>query len=237
MLLLIATAPARAAPPLLPLADASRLLSGLTLPPADAGGSSALSWAVGDPVGAPLENVTLRFEFYAFNAYPGNATAPLPGDGPQFAGAGVSSTESLGVVGLAGANGSLTVTVPDGAPAGTYAVRTQLTFTANGTGYRLASRGFFTEAQWGAATSTNGSSTLNVSRLNVSGVVPETALLVRPPAPTALWALLGVALVLAAAGGYYAWRAAGKSSSGASAPPPPSRAPKALGKRRKRAGD
>ena len=225
----------------LPLAAGSLLLSGLDSPPLFAGSSGQLQYRLGDPLGAPLTEVTLRLEFYAFNAYPGNATAALPTVSPEFSGGATGSTTTTlrwPSVGITGLNGSLPISVPAAAPAGTYAVRTELSFQENATTYHLASRGYFSNAQWAQATQgPNGSSTLNLTRLNVSGVLPETAVLVRPAAATALWGVLAISLVLAGAGGYYAFRAAAKSSSGARSPPPPNSAPKAFGKRRTKAGD
>jgi len=235
---------ARAAFPPLPLADDGRFVSGLTAPVLAPGSSGTVSLELSDPLGAAdLLDTSLSIGIYAFNAYPGNATQSVPAGAISLSASGRSGsnlTLSLGTV-VPGAPVAVQIAVASAssAPSGTYALRFQLEFMANGTSYLLDSRGEFTDAEWAAATAgPNGTSTLNLTTLGVSGIVPETGVLVQAnPFPTALAVILAASLILAAAGGYYAFRRAPRSRSGAATPDDPSQAPTALGKRRKSDGD
>lgn len=106
-------------------------------------------------------------------------------------------------------------------PVGAYSVRTALTFTAaNGTVYRLESRGWFTQALWEAATEEpNGSTVLDnhsLSILNVSGVVPETSIQVTSSAlDVALYVILAAVFILVGAGAYFYFARSAHSKSGA----------------------
>ncbi|MCI4326901.1 MAG: hypothetical protein L3K16_04610 [Thermoplasmata archaeon] len=225
-------------------------LSGLNFPTLAPGASGPVGFSVGDPLGVPMTSVVFTLGVYEFNAYPGNATGPVPAGGaPVFSGSGAGSSSSITISVGTLADGAATyaspgavdlfVAAPAGAPQGTYAVRTSLTFEANGTAYVLESRGFFSSAAWANATSPpDHVSTLNATRLGVSGVVPESAVLVRSnPYPVTLAVILGGAVVLAAVGGYWAVRRRPGSRSGASAGPPPSHADTAFGKSRTSDGD
>jgi hypothetical protein len=240
---------AAAAPPTLPVASWGGFLSGISLPTLSPGASGVVSFAVSDPLSVPIGNVELTFGIYAFNAYPGNATGPVPANGPDFSGPGTvgdgSATIAVGNHTPGGPSFTSPGTValgigaPSGAPEGTYAIRTSLSFLAGGTSYRLESRGFFTTAEWENATSPPGApSSLNVTRLGVAGVIPETAILVRSnPFPVVLAVVVSGAAVLAAVGGYWAVRRGPRSRSGATVGPPPSQAETALGNSRSSDGD
>lgn len=223
---------------------ASELVSGLSLPSTTPGSSSSLGFVVSDPFTPILYNLTLTFSVYSFNPAPGTGATGLPSPAPSFAGAaGRGTTLSLQYTALvAGGRWSAPVTlaVPSAAPLGTYSVEDSLSFTMNRTSYLLESRGFFSEGQWRSATVLpNGSPTLNLSRLAVSGVLPETALLVDNPAPVALalYGVLAFAILLAGAGAYLAARRPRSSSSGAVGPPREKAAPTALGSSRSSDGD
>ncbi|MCI4370907.1 MAG: hypothetical protein L3J81_06235, partial [Thermoplasmata archaeon] len=250
LVLLVVTLPATVAgPAVLPPATYIRFLSGLSIPTLAPGSSELFQFTVTNPLPATMTSVVLSFGVYAFNAYPGNATGPVPaGEAPTFSGTGAppSPTVSIaiGTLAVGGSYGSpgsvgLAVAAPAGAPQGTYAVRTSLTFSSGGSPYVLESRGYFSAAAWANATSApNAPSTLNASRLGVSGVIPESAVLVRSnPFPLALGVVLAGALVLAAVGGYWAVRRRPGPRSGASAAPPPSQADTALGNKRTSDGD
>jgi hypothetical protein len=245
--------PARASPSELPVADWGGFLAGIEVPTLAPGSSGVVAFTVADPLGVPMANVVLTLQLYAFNAYPGNATGPVPSPGAMLQGGtsggtdGPPSSVSVSVGNLSpggpgfSSPGSTTVLVvaQSSAPSGTYAIRTSLAFLAAGKPYLLESRGFFTAAEWENATSAPGTpSSLNATRLGVSGVLPETALLVRSnPFPVALAVVLVGALVLAAVGGYWAVRRGPRSRSGATAGPPPNQAETALGNKRSSDGD
>ena len=134
---------------------------------------------------------------------------------------------------------AITFEAPPGTPAGTFDLRCSVSFTEAGNAYLLESRGYFSNSAWASATEgPNGTSTLNVSRLGVSGIVPESAALVRPsPVAPWLYGILGASFVLAGVGGYLAWRRGPGSRSRKRAPPDPQRAASALGKSRTSEGD
>jgi hypothetical protein len=208
--------------PPLPIAFDARFLSNLTGADIAPGGQSALSFEVGDPSAfARMTAVTLTLEVYAFNAFPGNATSSIASAGTPVLLGPTSSGTSVNVslpplIPGEHEEGSVGVASATDTPAGTYAVRTALSFTANGTDYRLESRGWFTAGLWAAATELpNGSVTLNLTTLGVSGVTAETAILVSSSNWDWVLALiLGASLVLIGAGAFVYFRRGPKSSSG-----------------------
>ncbi len=243
-----ATPFAGASYPVLPASDGGELLSNLSAPVLDPGGSGPIGYELANPFAATMSSIRLEFGVYAFSAYPGNSTSPLPASGvPALAGpngTGSSVTVLIGALPPGGtypgpSGSELAVSAPSSAPSGTFSIRTALTFTEGGSVYRFESRGYFSTAQWENATLlTNRTSTLNLSRLGVSGVLPETAVLVEGPS-LAPWidAILGGSIVLAAVGGYVAWRRGPGSSSGARPAAPSQSAPRALGTSRTSDGD
>lgn len=242
---LLSGVPARGGYPPLPPATYSRFLEDLAVPVATPGTTVTLTGTLVDPAGfGALVGVNLTLGLYGFNAYPGNATGPLPSDGaPSFADATSGSTVVTVDFGSLAPGGSgpiaEPIVVPSGSPVGAYAVRTQLSFSENGTPYLLESRGYFSYAAWTNATvGPNGTTTINLTRLGVSGILPETAVpVVSDPFPWLLAGLAIAAIVCAAAGGYYASRRGPGSRSGAKVGADDTSAPSALGKSRKSDGD
>lgn len=207
----------------LPVGDDQTFLSSVNGADLSPGGSGSITFVVGDPsTFQPITEVGLTLDVYAFNAFPGNATSSLlTAAAPVLVTATTSSTTanlSLGPL-LPGTHeeGSVGVATAANTPTGTFAVRTQLNFVANGTSYRLESRGWFTASQWAAATQLpNGSLTLNLSALGVSGVTAETSVLVSSSNwDWALAVILGVSVVFVGAGAYVYFRRESKSRSGA----------------------
>ena len=216
--------PAQAAPyPVLPVGYGAALLSNLSGPDLAPGSSGTLSFEVGDPGSfSAITTVVLTLDVYAFNAFPGNATSTVASAGtPVLVTPTASSTVvnvSLGSLLPRGeVSGSVGVATSDSTPAGTYAVRTALSFTANGTDYRFESRGWFTASLWEAATQLpNGGLTVNLTVLGVSGVTPETAILVSSANwDWALGLILGASIVLVGAGAFVYFRRESKSKAGA----------------------
>jgi hypothetical protein len=232
--------------PLLPLGDDAHFLEDLSAPTLSPGSSGTITFEVFDPLTTPLSSASVSLGLYAFNAYPGNATGPVPSDGtPLLSTPGTSATSVTLLVPSLDPGTSepfqVTFSAPSGALQGTYAVRTSMTFSANATIYRLESRGFFSTAQWEAATtSANGSSTLDLAVLGVSGVVPETSVLVLAQGTNlsyVLYPILAIAIGLAALGGYLSVRGGPGSRSGARASRDPQSAPRAFGNKRTNEGD
>ncbi len=217
----IGSAAASGYPPL-PIADDRGFLGNLSAPTLAPGSSGTLTFSVGDPLAAPLVGAVLTLEVYAFNGFPGNATDFVPVAGAPVLVTPTTSgpTANVSLGGIAPhsvARGSVQVATSATTPNGAFAVRTALQFSANGTAYRLASRGWFSAAVWANATELpNGSVTVNLTRLGVSGVLPETAVVVA--SSTFEWvlaALLAGAVVLVAAGAFVYFRRGPGATSGA----------------------
>ncbi len=225
-LLLGAAPPVRASgyPPLPGgLGQDRELLDNLSAPSIVPGGSGQIAFQVTAPAASvgPLVGVVVEFAVYAFNGYPGTGSAPLPvGQAPVLSNATTSAEDvrvGLGTLSPgASDSGSVGFATSGGTPAGTYAVRTAVSFTENGTAYRLDSRGWFNASVWAQATVLpNGSATLNLSVLGVSGVVAETGIVVSPSGfTTALFAVAAAGVVLVGAGAWVYFRRTPGSRSG-----------------------
>ncbi|MCI4351671.1 MAG: hypothetical protein L3K15_09210 [Thermoplasmata archaeon] len=250
-LVLVALTPSEVAAspyPVLPLAVSNAFVSNLTVPVLGPGASGSLTWTLHDPLGSRLDQVVVVFQVYAFNAYPGNATSSAgAGPAPELSNGngsfGAVATFAIGAMAARSQQtGATPVIVPGSTALGDYAVRCSLRFSVNATGYYLASRGFFTASAWSYATNganaPTGLPTLNVSRLNVSGVVPETAVAVLASSANVwIYALLGGAIVAAGVGGFYTVRRGPGSSAGARNSREPSNAESAFGNSRTNDGD
>ncbi len=209
--LLVAAGGARGAQPNayppLPIGLDRQFLGNLSAPSLTPGQSGSVTFTVSNPLSATLVGAVLTLSIYAFNAFPGNATSTVPVAGAPIL---TTSTTSGAYANLSLGNllshthtaGSVGVATSSTTPAGTFAIRTALAFTENGTAYELESRGWFTAAQWAAATELpNGSVTLNLSALGVSGVTAETAVLVTSTGlEWAIYAIAAVGIVLVGVG-------------------------------------
>ncbi len=223
LVLVAAAGGALAAPyPALPIASDRGFLGNLTAPTLAPGAGGSISFTVGDPLAAPIDGTVLTLGVYAFNGFPGNATATGSVAGtPILSNASASSTVVSVAVGTVAPGGvyraSVGVATSGTTPSGAFAVRTALSFRSNGTAYQLESRGWFNATTWAAATQLpNGSATLNLSVLGVSGVTPETAIVVAASTfPTVLTAILVVAAIFVGAGAVVYFRRGPGSSSGA----------------------
>lgn len=209
--------------PPLPLAYDGTFLSSIGAPDLTPGNSGTLTFHVADPATfTVITAVALTLQIYAFNAFPGNATSFLATAGTPVLVTPTSSgtTANLSLAPLLPndhEDGSVGVATAANTPSGAFAVRTALSFVANGTSYRLESRGWFTASQWAAATELpNGSTTLNLTVLGVSGVTAETAILIESSSwDWALALILGASIVLVGAAALVYFRRGPKSSSGA----------------------
>ncbi len=230
--------------PTVPLGLDRWFVSNLTGAEVDPGGSGSISFTVGNPMpNVSVTSAVLTLQVYAFNAFPGNATSTVPvAAAPLLVTAtasGSSVNVSLGPIAPNhGLVGSVGVQTSSTTPSGTFAVRTALRFVAGGADYLFESRGWFTAGQWSAATAgPNGSVGLNVSALGVSGVVPETSVLVSSSdLSTAIYAILAAGLVLTGLAAWLYFRPP-KSNSGVRKAPDDTQAPNALGSKRTSDGD
>jgi hypothetical protein len=230
--------------PTVPLGLDRWFVSNLTGAEVSPGGSGTISYTVGNPIAnETLNAVVLTLQVYAFNAFPGNATSTITVSAAPIL---VTSTSSGAAVNVSFASigpghpvgGSVGVQSSASTPSGTFAVRTALRFEAGGSDYLFESRGWFTVGAWSAATvGPNGSVALNVSALGVSGVVPETSVLVSSSSLSiAIYVVLGIGLVLVGVSAWLYFRPP-KSSSGVRNASEATHAPSALGNSRTSEGD
>jgi hypothetical protein len=239
VLLLPFHAPAGAsAPPPISISADSGFLSNLSAPVLAPGGSGVLQFHLSDPLTRPLSQVSLTFELYAFAPAPGGSSSPMPNgamslSGPQGSGTLVTLPFPPLAPGST-VSGSVGVVASGGAGDGGYSVRSMLSFAANGSSYRFESRGYFSDAAWNAATQPAGApgpSEINLSRLGVDGITPETAVGVHTdPWLVPVLALVGAGVLVAGIGGVYYFRWGPGSRSGATAADDPQSAPSAWGK-------
>ena len=204
---------ARAAPPPpLPGPTGGEALQ-LAASPIAPGAQGSLSVGLANPLSGNWTGVVVTLNVYGEGS-PGSLRNVSAGASwaPQFTLGGTSSTwANLSVASLpsGGSRGfAVGVTVPASAPVATYFVRTQLSFQMGGDSFLLRSRGFFSAALWQEATeASNGTPTLNLTRLNVSGVTPDGSIPVAPsPENPWVWGLLAGAAGLGVAGFYVARR-------------------------------
>ena len=218
--------PARAATaaayPALPLADDRGFLGNLSSPTLDPGTSGTIGFTLGDPLSSDVVGAQLTFQVYAFNGFPGGGVTTVSVAGAPVLSNATGSGSSVGVaVGTLAPGGlyrgSVSVASSTTTPNGAFAVRTALAFTAGGTGYLLESRGWFNASVWSHATMLpNGSATLNLTVLGVSGVLPETAVVVSASTlGTVLAVVLALAAVFVGVGAYLYFRRGPASTSGA----------------------
>ncbi|MCI4367317.1 MAG: hypothetical protein L3K08_06165 [Thermoplasmata archaeon] len=226
------------APPPISISADSGFLSNLSAPVLAPGGSGLLQFHLSDPLTRPLSQVSLTFELYAFAPAPGGSSSPMPSgamslSGPQGSGTLILLTLPPLAPGSIEA-GSVGVIASGGAGDGGYSVRSMLTFAANGSSYRFESRGYFSDAAWNAATQpagASGPSELNLSRLGVDGITPETAVGVHTdPWLVPVLVLVGAGVLVAGIGAVYYFRRGPGSRSGATAADDPHSAPSAWGK-------
>ncbi|MFZ0699579.1 MAG: hypothetical protein WAN74_05270 [Thermoplasmata archaeon] len=229
--------------PPLPVFEGNHLLGNLSGPTLDSGSSGSLGLTVQDLLPWPMSGIALTLDIYAMGSNAGPAT-PIGGSlTPLLTGTNEVSGSNITFPVPSLAPGQVTtVTIPvttsSSIGAASFFLRTALGFMANGTPYRLESRGWFSAAVWQNATELpNGSATLNLSKLGVSGVTPETSIIVE----TATWAwvvygLIAGAIALVGLGAFFYFRRT-RSSAGAKRSPGASQAPSALGNRRNSDGD
>ncbi|HXW66407.1 MAG TPA: hypothetical protein VEL82_00760 [Thermoplasmata archaeon] len=233
-----------AAYPTLPVGDDRGLLANLSGPVLAPGASGAISFSVGDPLPVPLVGASVELDVYAFSPSPGGTSSNVTVAGaPVLSNATASGPLVVVPIGTVLPSGSVRasvgVTTGASAPAGTFVVRTALAFLMNGSSYLLESRGWFSASVWAAATQLpNGSATLNLTVLGVSGVTPETSVvLTSSQYPWVLAGVLGAGLLLVGLGAFVYFRRGAASRSGTRRAGDDQKAPTAFGKRRTRDGD
>ncbi len=223
-LLLGSSVPVRAAGyPALPLSLDRDFVGNLTGPTLTPGADGALGFTVSNPLSGTMVGGVVTLAVYAFNGFPGNDTSNVPVAGAPIlsSGSGAGPTVNVSVPSLSAHGeftGSVGVVSASSTPSGAFAVRVALSFSlaSNGTAYRLESRGWFGDATWKAATELpNGSATLNLSVLGVSGVLPETTVYVAASSwDWVLGAVLAAGVLLVGAGAWVYFRRGPGSTEG-----------------------
>lgn len=92
---------------------------------------------------------------------------------------------------------NFTITTHPNTPQGTYLVRNRLEFEYNNTSYLMLSRGYFKDEDWEYAEATGSaySGKLNLTHLNCSGIIPDSAFTVKEPIPSwPLYVLISVTI-------------------------------------------
>lgn len=81
---------------------------------------------------------------------------------------------------------NFTITTHHNTPQGTYLVRNRLEFEYNNTSYLMLSRGYFSDDDWEYAEATGSAyeGKLNLTHLNCSGIIPDSAFSVKEPIPS-----------------------------------------------------
>lgn len=237
-----------ATPPPLPSPLASELFN-LSTPGTTPGTSVNIGLEVRNVLSAPLVGASLQLGFYRYSSN-GSAEALTPSDGwaPSFAGpnsfpdqihgtlSGLSANLSLPALPVLGElSFEMPVSVPSSASPGLYLLRDRIILNTSAASYLLASRGYFPDPLWDKATlNPNGTPTLNLTMLGVSGVSPESGLYVGTAwAIPILTGILVLSLVIAAGVGVYVYRERRRtrqSRAGARGDEPANQAPSALGK-------
>ena len=233
--------PGAAAYPVLPDSEWSPILGELVAPALTPGSSGSITFRVSNPLLTELVSMNVSLAVYAFNPTEGTGAQALPAGGTPTLGRGVLTYTVAPPVlpATTSWNWTVPVTVPSAAPTGDYAVRFAVSFLSANSSYLLESRGYFSSSAWAAATHySNGTPTINASELGVSGIVPETSILVSSASASyVLYIILGVGLGLAALGAYWWTRSEAKSKSGTRRSSPPQSAPTAFGRSRRSDGD
>jgi hypothetical protein len=195
---------------------ANSVVQSVSSPDFQPGQGGTITVKVGNPFNSSMADITLTLSIYAFvqgAAY--TATSSIPATHrPYFVGSGIT-TETLYFSSLPAAktrNLSYAVqtnyTTPHGSffSEGTYMVSMSILFLIGQTPYRMASKGYFSTAQWQKILVQNGSySSLNYTYLNrtlgFAGILPDTSFGVNSAAPWSLFFASGIlAAALAAAG-------------------------------------
>lgn len=211
VVILQAGATSAASPPQLPANEGEKLVafSSSTL---DAGQSGTLTVTLSNPLTSTISALGLSLDIYSWQGASGGG-GNLSGSDTwapslSYGGGSASSSVYISVSALLTSTSveeSVGIAVPGGCPEGSYFIRDAANVTmANGTRYTLLSRGYFSSQLWQRATSgPDNRSTLNLTLLNVSGVLPETSIPVGSSSLVPwIWAILGASAVLAAVAAY-----------------------------------
>lgn len=200
-------------PPAPAPSNASEGTLALTSPAVAPGGSGTLTLNLSNPFSKEISTLTWSLDLYFWTAMDNSSAGAIgPSDGwaPHLAVGGNSPSARISASAASLSPGTtrsvdVEVSVPSGCPAGSYFLRSAMNVTlSNGTMYVFQSRGFFSNSLWQEATVASGNrSTLNLTMLNVSGISPETSIIVSSGGVALwIWGILGMALILGGIGGY-----------------------------------
>jgi hypothetical protein len=164
------------------------LLEDFSSPTMEPGDSAVFTMSIGNRYQESMENITLTIGLYASATYykytdisDVEKTPSLAGQGPEisfhFSEFGYNVTTYV----------NFTIKSSSDTTQGTYFVRFQLEFEYNQTQYIMKSRGYFTDSEWDAATSSANEThpgRINIEALNVDGILPDSSFKVWSEIPT-----------------------------------------------------
>lgn len=169
------------------------MFDGYKTPIIKPGSTGTLSFNITNRYASAMKNITLTLGIYRWATLEDSKPIDEINDPPYFESVNIDNAEISGTevemhIELLPSWGNITVSVKIKAhpstPEGVYFVRAMLVFDYdNTTGIVMKSVGYFPRELWDEATSEPG--TLNLTLLNVSGIVPDTSFSVKDPHP--LW--------------------------------------------------
>lgn len=152
-----------------------------------------------------MTNVTVTIEIYRYANIHESKDLDRVDKVPKFASSNDQSTHyewNSIAPGEKMSNANFMIKSREGTEQGTYFVRFQLNFDYNGTSYVMKSRGHFSNEEWDDATTNttiDDPGNINITKLGVDGIIPDTTFGVKKPWPIwPLYVLGGLTVMFAA---------------------------------------
>ncbi len=179
---------------------ANKILSNFETPIIRPGADGTFSFVLTNPYEEEMQNVRIAVELYAYATLDDETSIEDIDNPPVFVLSGATTT-SFSLTDLTPGqeypNQLRLETVRD-TPKGVYFVRFRLVFDYNGEESMMKSKGYFTEAEWDYATRRPGTSdqpyysgSINITHLEVNGIIPDSSFTVKTPIPRWPQYLLG----------------------------------------------
>ena len=178
------------------------LFANFTTPQIIPGNTGKLNFTLTNRYDKPITNVNLTLEIYKYANIHESKNISRTEKPPYFVIANSQKTFKLWNqidTGEKMSDAVFYICTREDTEQGTYFVRFMLTFQYNGTTYLMKSRGYFTKEEWYDATTNtteDDPGNINITKLGVDGIIPETTFGVKKPWP--LWPMyvLGALTVL-----------------------------------------
>jgi len=181
---------------------ANKILSEFDTPIIQPGNDDTISFVLTNPYEEDMQDVRLTVELYAYATLDDETPIEDVDSPPVFVQSGTTSSPYTKNTLTSGQEHPLQFRLETvgGTPKGVYFVRFQLTFDYNGNESMMKSRGHFTDAEWDYATTRPGNSDLpyysgsiNITHLEVNGIIPDSSFSVKTPIPRWPQYMLGAA--------------------------------------------